>query len=89
MTMEKISSWSGQYKPEVKQMSEMVAGEVCFIDDSRAGVNDGEYVIMLHHIGEAKLVLLLNSDNGDTYSSKCHLEVRTLYPNENVAVKFS
>ncbi len=83
MSMQIQSSWNGVQSPPTKPMNEMVDGEVCF------EIQRERYVMMISGIRGTMVLILENHDGTNTYSHDCSHEVRELYPNENISVKFS
>ncbi len=85
MSMKIQSTWKGVQSPCIKPMNQMKDGEVCYELERK------RYVMMISGIhGTIVLILQDNTTNRtNTYSTGCSHEVRELYPNENIAIKFS
>ena len=84
MSMKVQSTWKGVVHPVIKGMNEMSDGEVCY------EIQRERYVMMISGLHGSIILIMQNKVNKtNTYSSECSTEVRELYPNENVSVKFS
>jgi hypothetical protein len=69
-------------------MDKMVHGEVGVIADTRAGYQNEAYILCIKSKA-SDLRLILSSANSNTFSGVCKFNVRELYTDESITVKFS
>ncbi len=84
MSMKVTSTWRGEPTPVLKPMFAMKDGEVCY------EIKRERYVMMISGMhGNAILILQDKERHTNSYSPECDHEVRELYQNENIVIKFS